>query len=184
MPARAQLKKEVLDGLFEQGLMGIEIPTEHGGTGSSFMTAILAIEELAKVDPAVSVCCDVHNTLINNIMRVRPAAAHTRDRARSRPATAPPQLYASDELQAQYLPRLATDMVGSFCLSEPGSGSDAFALQARADPSPDGSYYTLSGQKLWVRAFCAPWVPAAHRGGPHPARPLPRSPTPWRRASS
>lgn len=82
------------------------------------------------------------------------AASASAEYAASRPAPAPPQLYASDDLQAQYLPRLATDMVGSFCLSEPGSGSDAFALQTRADASPDGSYYTLNGTKLWVRCAC------------------------------
>jgi len=128
MDEAAQMDPAVLQGLFDNGLMGIEIGEEHSGTGASFMTACLIIEELAKVDPGVSVTCDVQNTIINNLFR----------------------FYASDELKAEWCPRLATDTLGSFCLSEAGSGSDAFALTTSAEASADGSYYTLNGQKLWI----------------------------------
>merc|ERR1719198_2353578 len=86
------------------------------------------MEELAKIDPSVSVCCDVHNTLVNTVLRK----------------------YASDAVKDKYLPQLSTSKLGSFALSEPASGSDAFALKTTAKKSEDGSYYTLSGSKMWI----------------------------------
>lgn len=128
MDRESKMCPDMLRGLFESGLMGVEIPEEYGGVGMSFTSAILVVEELAKVDPSVSVLCDIQNTLINNMF----------------------QFYGSNALKEQYLPRLATDTIGSFALSEAGSGSDAFALKTTAKKSPDGSYYTLSGSKLWI----------------------------------
>jgi len=90
----------IIKGLFEQGLMGIEASTDHGGSESSFTAAIIAIEELAKIDPSVSVMCDVHNTLVNTIFRK----------------------YATKAQQDKYLPQLSESKLGSFCLSEPASG--------------------------------------------------------------
>src|SRR3954451_5645092 len=102
-------RKDILRKLFELGLMGIEIPEEYGGQGGSFFQAVLAIEEIAAVDPAAAVIVDVQNTLvINAIMR-----------------------WGSEEQKRRYLPRLAADTVGAYALSEAGSGSDAFALQTR-----------------------------------------------------
>jgi hypothetical protein len=86
------------------------------------------VEELAKIDPSVSVCCDVHNTLVNSVFR----------------------LYANDAIKDKYLPRLATDTLGSFCLSEPASGSDAFALQTTAKLDASGDFYVLNGSKMWI----------------------------------
>jgi short-chain 2-methylacyl-CoA dehydrogenase len=106
--------------------MGIEIPGEFGGAGSSFTSAIIAIEELAKIDPAVSVMCDVHNTLVNTIFR------H----------------YGTKEQQEKYLPQLAENKLSSFCLSEPASGSDAFALQTKY--KRDGDHFVISGSKMWI----------------------------------
>ncbi|KAG5913426.1 hypothetical protein E4U42_001185 [Claviceps africana] len=116
--------------LFEQGLMGIEIPEEYGGAGMNFTSAIVGIEELARADPSVSVLVDVHNTLCNT------ALLH----------------YGSEAVKQKWLPRLATDTVASFCLSEPGSGSDAFALATRAEavPDADGGGYTINGGKMWI----------------------------------
>ncbi|CAE6404786.1 unnamed protein product [Rhizoctonia solani] len=128
MDEAEKMDPSIIKGLFENGLMGIETDPDHGGSGSSFTSAIIAIEELAKIDPSVSVLCDVHNTLVNTIFRT----------------------YATKEQQDKYLPQLAEKKVGSFCLSEPASGSDAFALQTRAVPSDDGSYYTLTGSKMWI----------------------------------
>ena len=117
----------MIKGLFEQGFMGIETPEAFGGAGMSFTSAILAIEELAKVDPSVSVCADVQNTLVNNMFK----------------------FYGSKDVQERYLPRLAQDTVGCFCLSEPGSGSDAFALATRAqDLGAEG--FRINGSKLWI----------------------------------
>jgi short/branched chain acyl-CoA dehydrogenase len=84
--------------------------------------------ELAKVDASVSVLCDVHNTLVNTVLRK----------------------YASPMLMEKYMPRLSTDTLGSFCLSEASSGSDAFAMKTTATKSADGSYYTINGSKMWI----------------------------------
>eukprot|EP00924_Labyrinthula_sp_SR-Ha-C_P012692 snap_masked-scaffold_67-processed-gene-0.48-mRNA-1 protein AED:0.01 eAED:0.01 QI:0/0/0/1/1/1/2/0/398 len=127
MDANKKIKPDLLDSLFTNGLMGIEVPEEYNGSGASFLSAILAIEELAKVDPSVSVCCDVQNTLVNNFFR----------------------LYANEEMKKKYLTKLASDTLGCFCLSESGSGSDAFALATRADVQADGSY-KLNGSKMWI----------------------------------
>ncbi|KAI8836908.1 acyl-CoA dehydrogenase/oxidase [Chytriomyces cf. hyalinus JEL632] len=120
------LDKSVLKALFDQGLMGIEADSKYGGSESSFMSAILTIEELAKVDPSVSVVCDVQNTLVGTLFNK----------------------YATEAQKEKYLTRLNTDTVGCFCLSEAGSGSDAFALQTRAEKK--GDYYTISGSKMWI----------------------------------
>jgi len=112
--------------LFNLGLMGIEIPIEYGGSGGTFFEAILAVEEVSAVDPSVGVLIDVQNTLcINALLR-----------------------WGTPEQKKTYLPRLATDTVGAYALSEAGSGSDAFALQMRAEKRGDS--YLLNGQKLWI----------------------------------
>ncbi|MEZ4461071.1 MAG: acyl-CoA dehydrogenase [bacterium] len=122
----AKLEKHILTGAFNLGLMGIELPADFGGSESSFFTAILAIEELAAVDPSVGVFVDVQNTLVNNAF----------------------MNFASDEMKQKYLPKLATEWVGSYALSEPGSGSDAFALATRAEDC--GDHWKLNGTKLWI----------------------------------
>jgi butyryl-CoA dehydrogenase/short/branched chain acyl-CoA dehydrogenase len=111
---------------FDLGLMGIEIPQQYGGGGGTFFEAILAVEELSAVDPSAGVIVDVQNTLVNNaLMR-----------------------WTTDEQKKRYLPRMCSDTVGAYALSEAGSGSDAFALQTRADLK--GDEYILNGQKLWI----------------------------------
>ncbi|XP_011409555.2 PREDICTED: short/branched chain specific acyl-CoA dehydrogenase, mitochondrial-like isoform X2 [Amphimedon queenslandica] len=126
MDRESEMSKDIIRGMFEQGFMSIEIGTQHGGTGSTFFSSILAIEELAKVDPSVSVVCDVQNTLVN---------AYFND-------------YAGQELKEKYLPRLSTDLLGSFCLSESSSGSDAFAMKCSA--KDNGDHWVLNGEKLWI----------------------------------
>lgn len=117
---------DLIPQLFELGLMGIEIPEEMGGAGSTFFTSILVVEELSRVDPAVGVLVDVQNTLcINAFVR-----------------------WGSDAQKEEFLPRLASDTVGAYALSEAGSGSDAFALACRA--AQDGDDWILNGQKLWI----------------------------------
>jgi alkylation response protein AidB-like acyl-CoA dehydrogenase len=120
------LDPAILRALFELGVMGIEIPTALGGAGASFMTSLIAIEELAEVDASVSVGVDVQNTIVNTALL----------------------RWGSEEQRRRWLPRLARDTVASFCLSEPGSGSDAFALATRA--TLDGDVYRLRGTKMWV----------------------------------
>jgi short/branched chain acyl-CoA dehydrogenase len=120
------MEPSVLQALFDNGLMGVEIPARYGGTGSTFGAAMVVIEELAKVETGVSVCCDVQNTLINTLI----------------------YKLGTEKQRQKYLPQLAKDMVGSFCLSESGSGSDAFALKTTA--KKDGSNYILNGSKQWI----------------------------------
>ncbi len=126
MDADQQFAPGLLQQLFQLGLMGIEIPEEFGGSGGSFFDAVLAIEAISAVDPAVAVLVDVHSTLVINALR----------------------RWATEPQQRRWLPRLASDTVGAYALSEAGSGSDAFALQTRAIPDGDG--YRLNGRKLWI----------------------------------
>jgi butyryl-CoA dehydrogenase/short/branched chain acyl-CoA dehydrogenase len=126
MDEQQHFHPELIPQLFNLGLMGIEIPIEYGGSGGTFFEAILAVEEVSAVDPSVGVLIDVQNTLcINALLR-----------------------WGTPEQKKIYLPRLATDTVGAYALSEAGSGSDAFALQMRAEKRGDS--YLLNGQKLWI----------------------------------
>jgi short-chain 2-methylacyl-CoA dehydrogenase len=126
MDEKAALRPQILQQLFSLGLLSIEIPEEHGGQGGTFFQSVLAIEEIAAVDPGVAVLVDVQNTLVINALLQ----------------------YATPEQKQRWLPALAADTVGAYALSEAGSGSDAFALAARATRTPEG--YTLSGRKLWI----------------------------------
>jgi len=126
MDEHAKMSPEIIKHLFDLGLMGIETPEEYGGAGASFFTAIIGVEELSRVDPSVGVLMDVQNTLVNNAL-IR---------------------WGSPEQKKKYLPRLASDTVGAYALSEAGSGSDAFAMQTRAVDR--GDHYELTGQKLWI----------------------------------
>jgi alkylation response protein AidB-like acyl-CoA dehydrogenase len=126
MDEHARIPRELIDRLFELGVMGIEIPESYGGSGGTFFHAVLAVEELSRVDPSVGVLVDVQNTLvINALLR-----------------------WGSDEIKRRYLPPLAAKTVGAYALSEAGSGSDAFALTTRARPAGGG--YALTGRKLWI----------------------------------
>lgn len=126
MDERAELEKSLISGLFDLGVMGIEVPTQYGGSGSSFFNAILAVEAFGEVDASLAVLVDVQNTLVENaILR-----------------------WANDEQKGRYLPKLCTDWVGAYALSEPSSGSDAFALKTRAELR--GDKYVLNGRKLWI----------------------------------
>jgi butyryl-CoA dehydrogenase/short/branched chain acyl-CoA dehydrogenase len=126
MDRAAKLPRELIDQLFSLGVMGIEIPTVYGGAGSGFFMAILAIEELARVDPSVAVCVDVQNTLVNNALL----------------------RWLTPEQKERFLPRLAGNVVGAYALSESGSGSDAFAMATQA--RPQGDMFVLNGRKLWI----------------------------------
>ena len=128
---RTMDEKQVMDSglvqeLFQMGVMGIEVPQEYGGGGGTFFEAILAVEEISKVDPSVGVLVDVQNTLvINALLR-----------------------WGTPEQKKKYLSMMAADTVGAYALSEAGSGSDAFALSTRAELK--GDHYVLNGRKLWI----------------------------------
>ncbi len=116
----------LIDQFFRLGIMGIEIPEQYGGGAGTFFEAILAVEELSRVDPSAGVVVDVQNTLVNNALL----------------------RWGNEEQQKRYLPRMATEWVGAYALSEAGSGSDAFALQTRAELK--GDEFVLNGRKLWI----------------------------------
>jgi alkylation response protein AidB-like acyl-CoA dehydrogenase len=126
MDEHAKIPRTLIDQMFELGVMGIEIPESYGGAGASFFHAVLAVEALSRVDPSIGVLVDVQNTLvINAFLR-----------------------WGNSDLKQRYLPKLAAGTVGAYCLSEAGSGSDAFALQTRATETADG--YRINGRKLWI----------------------------------
>ena len=126
MDEAAKFRPELIVKLFELGLMGIEVPEQYGGAGGSILLAVLAIEELARVDASAAIYVDVHNTLFNNAL----------------------MKWGNEEQKGRLFPRLTTDLLGAFALSESMSGSDAFALQCKAEKADGG--WKLSGQKLWI----------------------------------
>lgn len=126
MDEAAKLDPELIKMLFDMGFMGIEVPEKYKGGGGSFFMGILAIEQISRVDASIGVFMDVQNTLVNN--------AFLR--------------WGSDEINQRFLPQLSTEKVGAYCLSEAGSGSDAFALKCSA--KEDGDAFILNGTKLWI----------------------------------
>jgi len=126
MDDEAKMPRDLIDRLFELGVMGIEIPDEFGGSGATFFHSVLAVEALSRVDPSVGVLADVHNTLvINALLR-----------------------WGNEQQKRTILPQLAQGTVGAYALSEAGSGSDAFALATRG--TARGTDYVLNGRKLWI----------------------------------
>jgi alkylation response protein AidB-like acyl-CoA dehydrogenase len=126
MDEKGVFDRELINQFFQLGLMGIEVPEQYGGAGGKFFEAILSVEELSRVDASAGVVVDVQNTLVNNALL----------------------RWGSAEQKQRYLPRMTSETVGSYALSEAGSGSDAFALQTRADLHGDD--YFLNGRKLWI----------------------------------
>jgi alkylation response protein AidB-like acyl-CoA dehydrogenase len=126
MERAAKLDPELIPRYFEMGLMGIQVPEQYGGAGGSVMMVTLAVEEISRVDASAAIMVDVQNTLV----------------------AYPLLTAATDEQKARYLPALCESKVGAYALSEAGSGSDAFALQTRAEPR--GSDWVLTGRKLWI----------------------------------
>jgi alkylation response protein AidB-like acyl-CoA dehydrogenase len=126
MDEHAKFTPALIEKLFALGVMAIEIPDSYGGGGASFFHSVLAVEALSRVDPSVGVMVDVQNTLvINALLR-----------------------WGNDDIKKRFLPRMATDLIGAYALSEAGSGSDAFALTTRA-VERDGDF-VLTGRKLWI----------------------------------
>jgi short/branched chain acyl-CoA dehydrogenase len=126
MDHAAAMSKDLISAFFELGIMGIEVPDQFGGAGSTFFNAVLVVEELSHVDASCGVLVDVQNTLVNNAL-IR---------------------WGSEGQQSKYLKMLSSDTVGAYALSEAGSGSDAFALATKAEEK--GDHWVLNGQKLWI----------------------------------
>src|SRR5215210_2269026 len=126
MDEHAKFSPELIKKLFELGVMSVEVPESFGGAGGTFFHSVLAVESLSRVDPSIGVLVDVQNTLvINAVMK-----------------------WGTDEIKRKYLPKFATNLIGAYCLSEAGSGSDAFALATRAVEKGDG--FAITGRKLWI----------------------------------
>jgi len=126
MERAGRIDPALVEQYFAMGLMGIEVPEQYGGAGGSLMMVALAVEEVSKIDGAAAIMLDVQNTLVNY----------------------PINRYGSDALKAKYLPRLTRDTIGAYALSEPSSGSDAFALSTRAERRGDA--WVLTGRKMWI----------------------------------
>src|SRR5215813_13106655 len=126
MDEKGVFDKDLIHQFFQLGLMGIEIPEQYGGGEGKFFEAILAVEELSRVDASAGVVVDVQNTLVNNALL----------------------RWSTEEQKKRYLPRMVTDLCGAYALSEAGSGSDAFAMQSRAQLQ--GKAYVLNEGKLWI----------------------------------
>ena len=126
MDEKGVFDKGLIEQFFQLGLMGIEVPEQFGGAGGKFFEAILAVEELSRADASAGVIVDVQNTLVNNALL----------------------RWATPEQKKRYLPRMVSDTAGAYALSEAGSGSDAFAMQTRAELK--GGDYVLNGRKLWI----------------------------------
>ena len=126
MDEHATMSPALIGKMFELGVMSVEIPESYGGAGGTFFHSVLAVESLSRVDPSVGVLVDVQNTLvINAVLR-----------------------WGTDDIKRKYLPKLAASTIGAYCLSEAGSGSDAFAMATRAAESGDG--FAITGRKLWI----------------------------------
>jgi alkylation response protein AidB-like acyl-CoA dehydrogenase len=126
MDEAAKFRPDLIEKFFELGLMGVEVPEVWGGAGGSIFLAMIAIEELARVDASAAIYVDVHNTLVNNCLL----------------------RWGSEEQKARLFPRMTTGLLGAFALSEPGSGSDAFALATKAEHK--GTHWELTGRKFWI----------------------------------
>src|SRR6476661_2102041 len=126
MDENAVFDHELVEQFFQLGLMGIEIPEQYGGAAGTFFEAILAVEELSRVDASAGVIVDVQNTLVNNALL----------------------RWTTEDQKKRYLPKMAANTLGAYALSEASSGSDAFALTTKAELK--GSDYVLNGQKLWI----------------------------------
>lgn len=126
MDATSKFEQSVIDAMFQNGLMGLEVDTEMGGSGCNFLSTMLVVEELSKVDAAVGALVDIHNTLVVSFIKK----------------------VANEEQKKKYLPKLAQEYAGSFALTEPGAGSDAFGLKTVA--KKDGKDYVINGTKMWI----------------------------------
>ncbi|MFB1082061.1 acyl-CoA dehydrogenase [Jeotgalibacillus sp. JSM ZJ347] len=122
-----EFPREILNKMSELGLMGITVPEEYGGAGMDFTSYIIAINELAKVSPVVSVILSVHTSVGTN----------------------PILYYGNEEQKQKYVTKLATgEHLGAFCLTEPSAGSDAASLKTRAVKKDD--HYVLNGSKIFI----------------------------------
>src|SRR5882672_11751328 len=126
MDEKGVFEPAIIRQFFELGLMGVEIPEAYGGAGGTFFESILLVEEVSKVDPSAGVIVDVQNTLVNNALL----------------------RWTTEDQKQRYLPKMTSNTVGAYALSEASSGSDAFAMQTRAELK--GNEYVLNGRKLWI----------------------------------
>ncbi len=122
-----EMPEELIQSLREIGLFGLIVPEEYGGLGLSNTGYARVMQELAGFDGSVTVTLGAHSSIgFKGLL-----------------------LFGTEEQKKKYLPKLATgEMIAAFCLTEPGSGSDAFSIKTSA--TRDGDFYVLNGQKLWI----------------------------------
>ena len=125
----AKFPDGVRQGLHELGVMGLSIPEEYGGFGASAKVYNRVFGEIGSIDPALTVYFGAHQSIgCKGIV-----------------------LFGTEEQKKKYLPKCASgELVAAFCLTEPGSGSDAQAMKSTATLSPDGKHYILNGTKIWI----------------------------------
>ena len=125
----AHFPDNVRTGMAELGMMGMNIPEEYGGFGASAMVFNRVFGEIGATDPALTVYFGAHQSIGCKGIT----------------------LFGTDDQKKRWLTKCATgELIAAFCLTEPGSGSDAQAMHTTAVPSADGKSYTLNGQKIWI----------------------------------
>ena len=124
---KAEFPHDLIKEMGELGLMGVFIPEEYGGSGADVISYLLAVEELAKVDPGVAVSMSVNNSV----------------------CCFPILKFGTEEQKKRFLPQLASgEVIGGFCLTEPNAGSDAGSLKTKAVKK--GDKYIINGSKAWI----------------------------------
>lgn len=127
--AEGRFPEDMRQGFHALGLMGLNIPEAYGGFGASAKVFNRVFGEIGATDPALAVYFGAHQSIGCKGIT----------------------LFGTEEQKERWLPRCASgETVAAFCLTEPGSGSDAQAMKATAVPSTDGTHYVLNGTKIWI----------------------------------
>ncbi|MCM2278693.1 MAG: acyl-CoA dehydrogenase family protein [Oligoflexia bacterium] len=126
---KGAMPKEILTHLAEMGMLGLAVPEAFGGLGLPQMAYARIMQEAGTIDGSLAVTIGAHQSIGYKALL----------------------LFGTDEQKQRFLPRLASgELFAAYCLTEPGSGSDAASIKTRATLSPDGKHYTLTGNKLWI----------------------------------
>jgi len=126
---KGEMPLDVIKEMSAMGMMGLAVPEEFGGLGMPSSGYARLMQELAAVDSSLGLTLGAHQSIGYKALL----------------------LFGSDEQKKKYLPKLASgEMIAAYCLTEPGSGSDAASIQTKAELSPDGQTYILNGNKLWI----------------------------------
>ena len=128
--------EEIMTKAGEMGFLGVSVPEEYGGMGMGFVSSMLVCDYISGASGSLSTAYGAHTGI----------------------GTMPILMYGTEEQKQKYIPKLASgEWFGSYCLTEPGAGSDANSGKTKAVLSEDGKYYTITGQKMWISnaGFCS-----------------------------